>query len=173
MTVYNFVMPWFKPRTLLDKTFEIGIILKGLDGALEVVGGVLLLLVSPQTINNIALSLTRGELSEDPHDFIATHILNTAHGLTGQGLVFGALYLLSHGLVKIVLVVAVLKNKLWAYPAIIVFLLIFIFYQIYRVVLDHSIGLTALTIFDCVIVWLTWREYQMHKPRQNGQSQVL
>lgn len=168
MTVYNFGMPWFKPRTLLDKTFEIGIILKGLDGALEVIGGLLLLLVSPQTINNIALSLTRGELSEDPHDFIATHILNTAHGLTGSGLLFGSLYLLSHGIVKVVLVVAVLKNKLWAYPAIIVFLLIFIFYQIYRVVLDQSVGLTALTIFDCVIVWLTWREYQLHRPRQNG-----
>lgn len=165
-------MSWFKPRTLLDKTFEIGIILKGIDGALEVIGGLLLLLASPQTINNIALSLTRGELSEDPHDFIATHILNTAHGLTGPGLLFGALYLLSHGLVKVVLVLAVLKNKLWAYPAIIVFLLIFICYQIYRVALDHSLALVALTIFDSVIVWLTWREYQLRKLGQGGESQV-
>jgi uncharacterized membrane protein len=38
-------MPWFRPRYLLDQTFEVGIILKGLDGLLEVVGGLLLLVV--------------------------------------------------------------------------------------------------------------------------------
>jgi uncharacterized membrane protein len=32
-------MSWFRPRDLLDQTFEIGIILKGLDGVLEVIGG--------------------------------------------------------------------------------------------------------------------------------------
>jgi uncharacterized membrane protein len=156
-------MPWFKPKNLLDRVFEFGIIIKGIDGAFEFLGGLLLLLVSPETINNLAAAWTRGELSEDPHDFVASHLLKTAHGLTGSGLLFGALYLLSHGIVKIVLVVAVLKNKLWAYPAIIVFLLVFIVYQVYRIALDHSLGLTALTIFDCIIVWLTWREYQEQK----------
>jgi uncharacterized membrane protein len=156
-------MSWFKPKNLLDRVFEFGIIIKGFDGALELIGGLLLLFVSPATINSVAAALTRDELSEDPHDFIASHLLKTAHGLTGSGLLFGALYLLSHGIVKIVLVVAVLKNKLWAYPAIIVFLLIFIVYQIYRVALDHSLGLTALTIFDIFIVWLTWREYREQK----------
>lgn len=156
-------MPWFKPHSLLDRTFEVGIILKGLNGLLELIGGLLLLFVSPEVINQAALMLTRDELSENPHDYVATHILNTAHGLSGTGLLFGALYLLSHGIVKIVLVVAVLKNKLWAYPAIMVFLLIFIAYQIYRIVLDHSLAITALTIFDIFIVWLTWREYQEQK----------
>jgi uncharacterized membrane protein len=35
-------MPWLRPRDLLDQTFEVGIILKGLDGVLEVIGGLLL-----------------------------------------------------------------------------------------------------------------------------------
>jgi uncharacterized membrane protein len=156
-------MPWFKPKNLLDRTFEVGIILKGLNGLFELIGGLTLLLVSPQTINAVVAALTRDELSENPHDYIATHLLKTAHGLSGPGLLFGALYLLSHGLVKIVLVVAVLKNKLWAYPAIIIFLLIFIVYQIYRIALDHSLAITALTLFDSFIVWLTWREYQEQK----------
>jgi uncharacterized membrane protein len=33
-------MNWLKRGDLLDRTFAIGIILKGLDGVLEVVGGV-------------------------------------------------------------------------------------------------------------------------------------
>jgi uncharacterized membrane protein len=36
-------------------------------------------------------------------------------------------------------------------------------YQIYRIALDHSLSLTALTIFDIFIAWLTWREWQLQK----------
>src|SRR6266576_163432 len=129
-------MAWFKPANLLDRTFEIGIILKGLDGILETLGGLLLLFVSPDIINRLAITLTEGELSQDPHDFIANRILHTAHSLTGSSLLFGSLYLLSHGLTKIILVTALLKNKLWAYPWLIAFLLVFVVYQIYRIVLD-------------------------------------
>jgi len=57
-------MPWFRPRDLLDQTFEVGIILKGLDGLLEVIGGLLLLVVSPATIDRLVTSLTQHELSE-------------------------------------------------------------------------------------------------------------
>jgi uncharacterized membrane protein len=42
----------FKPKAdLLDRTFEVSIILKGLDGVLEIAGGLLLLLVTPATID--------------------------------------------------------------------------------------------------------------------------
>jgi ABC-type nickel/cobalt efflux system permease component RcnA len=62
--------------------------------------------------------------------------------------------------VKVVLVAALLKNQLWAYPWTIVFLGVFIVYQLYRLSLQPSVGLTALTIFDALIAWLTWREYR-------------
>jgi uncharacterized membrane protein len=82
-------MSWFRPRDLLDQAFEVGIILKGLDGVLEVAGGLLLLVVSPATIARVVTSLTQHELSEDPHDFLATHLLKTAHGLTGSAVFWG------------------------------------------------------------------------------------
>ena len=59
-------MSWFRPRDLLDQTFEVGIIVKGLDGVLEVIGGLLLLVVSPATIDRLVTSLTQHELSDDP-----------------------------------------------------------------------------------------------------------
>src|SRR4029453_12168667 len=129
-------MSWFKSRDLLDQTFEVGIILKGLDGVLEVIGGLLLLVVSPATIDRVVTGLTQHELSEDPHDFLATHLLRTAHGLTGSAVLFGAVYLLAHGVVKVVLVAALLKNQLWAYPWMIGFLGVFIIYQLYRLLLN-------------------------------------
>ena len=156
-------MSWFRPRDLLDQTFEVGIILKGLDGMLEVLGGLLLLVVSPATIDRVVTSLTQHELSEDPQDFLATHLLRTAHGLTGAAVLLGAVYLLVHGLVKVILVAALLKNQLWAYPWTIAFLGVFIVYQLYRLSLRPSVGLTALTIFDAVIAWLTYREYRKQR----------
>jgi uncharacterized membrane protein len=156
----------FRPKDRLDQAFEIAIILKGLDGLLEVIGGLLLLVVTPSTIDRIVVALTEHELSEDPHDFIATHLLNTAHGLTRSTFLFGSIYLLAHGGVKIVLVVALLRNKLWAYPWLIAFLVVFIVYQVYRIILVPSAGLAALTIFDLVVVWLTYREYQRQRHRR-------
>jgi uncharacterized membrane protein len=153
-------MSCFRPRDLLDQTFEVGIILKGLDGVLEVLGGLLLLVLSPATIDQVVTSLTQHELSEDPNDFLATHLLKTAHGLTGAAVLFGAVYLLAHGMVKVILVAALLNNQLWAYPWTIAFLGVFIVYQLYRLSLNPSVGLTALTIFDTFIAGLTYREYR-------------
>jgi uncharacterized membrane protein len=150
----------FKPKDRLDRLFEIGIIIKGLNGAAELLGGLLLLFASPGNIRHLALILTQGELSEDPHDVIAHYLLHTANGLTGGAVLFGAVYLLTHGAVKVVLVVALLMNKLWAYPCLIVVLLVFIGYQLYRIALNPTAGLVALTVFDAVIVALTWREYR-------------
>jgi uncharacterized membrane protein len=144
---------------LLDRAFLVGIVLKGLDGVLEVIGGVLLLVVTPATIDSLARALTQHELSEDPHDFLATHLLHYTGSLSGSAVRFGAVYLLLHGVVKIVLVTAVLKNYLWAYPLMILFLLAFIAYQLYRLTFAPSAGLVGLTIFDAVVTWLTWREY--------------
>lgn len=153
----------FQSGDPLDRAFEVGIILKGLDGVLEVIGGLLLLLLSPATINQVARTLTQHELSGDPHDFLATHILRYAGELTGGAVLFGAAYLLSHGVVKIFLVAALLRNQIWAYPWMIVFLVVFILYQVYRMTFAFSIGLLGLTIFDIAVVWLTYREYMKQR----------
>jgi uncharacterized membrane protein len=157
---------WFRPRGLLDRTFEVSIVLKGLDGALELVGGLLLLVVSPATINHVIARLTQHELSEDPQDVISNRLLHFGAGLTGSAVKFAAAYLLVHGIVKVVLVLALLRNKLWAYPWLILFLIIFIYYQLYRITLQPSAWLIALTIFDAFVVWLTWREWRKQQVRR-------
>jgi uncharacterized membrane protein len=151
---------WFRPRDLLDRSFEVGIILKGLDGLLETIGGILLLLVSPAQINHLAGKITQHELSEDPNDWIARHLLRYTHGLTGTAVTFAAIYLLAHGIVKVVLVAALLRNKMWAYPWLIAVLLAFIGYQLYRIALKPTTGLILLTLFDAAITALTWREWR-------------
>jgi uncharacterized membrane protein len=90
--------------------------LKGLDGVLELIGAILLLLVTPQQIGDLARFLTQHELAQDPNDAVANTVLHLTSNLSVSTSVFGRVYLLLHGLVKVVLVWAVLKDKLWAIP---------------------------------------------------------
>jgi len=148
----------------LDRTFKIGLVLKGADGVLQIIGGVLLLVLSPSSINRIAQSLTAHELSQDPYDRIAYYILHTTSTLNSGTTLFAVIYLLSHGVSKVILVAMVLKEKLAAYPWLIALLVGFIAYQLYVITLvKFSWGLSALTVFDVFLIWLTWREYQARK----------
>lgn len=144
--------------------FEISVLLKGANAVLELVGGALALLVPPEFIRDVAAYFTNEELGQDPHDFVATHILQLANVYaTGGHQLFAALYLLSHGAVKLVLVVALLKNKLWAYPAALVVFGLFILYQGYLFILEQSVGIALITIFDFIVMWFVWREYRVVK----------
>jgi uncharacterized membrane protein len=100
-------------------------------------------------------------LIEDPQDFVATHLLNMAQGFSVSTKNFYVFYLLSHGVVKLFLVAGLLKNKVWAYPASLVVLAVFIAYQIYRFTYTQSPGLVLLTIFDLLVMYLIWHEYQL------------
>src|SRR6185312_13862970 len=103
-----------------------------------------------------------------PKDLVATWLVRLAAGLSVSATLFGAAYLLLHGLVKVALVWAVLKDKLWAYPWMVAFLLVFIAYQGYQLAVAPTWGMAALTAFDMFIVWLTVHEYRAHKARRSA-----
>ena len=144
----------------LDRTFRVTVAVKGLDGLLETVVGTFLLFVSPTSINHLVTTLTSHELAQDPTDFFSRHLLNSASHLSRGATLYSAIYLLAHGTAKVVLVGLVLRNKLWAYPWMIALLLAFIAYQVYQLTSKFSIALILLSLFDALVVWLTWREYR-------------
>jgi uncharacterized membrane protein len=154
-------------ESALDRTFKISISLKGLDGVLEIIGGLVLLFVAPATLHSWARSLTAHELAQDPHDYVAIHLMHSASQLSRSTTLFGAAYLLSHGIAKVVLVVALLRNQLWAYPWLIALLAVFIIYQLYRLSQRFSIGLTLLTLFDAFVLTLTILEYRRRRKRSS------
>ncbi len=149
-----------KRRGLAHLIFEIGVLIKGVDGVAEVLGGVLLLLVSPESIGRTVAALTQHELSEDPRDFIASHLLHAANRVSPEVKVFAAVYLLAHGLIKVLLVWALLRSKRWAYPTAIAVFGAFGVYQMYRYVLSPSFSMSVLTVLDVFVIALTWNEYR-------------
>jgi uncharacterized membrane protein len=140
----------------IHEAFEIGIVIKGIGACAETILGILLLFTN---VTNLVQTLIQNELIEDPDNFFATHAQAFTH-VTPQAQLYGALYLLSHGIIKLLLVAGLLRKKMWAYPASLAVLSLFIFYQVIRYFHTHSIGLLVLTVFDLAVVWLVWREYR-------------
>ena len=150
-----------QPRNhLVHLLFDISVITKGIDGALEIIGGALLFFVSPDQLRHIARILTLHELTEDPHDIVANYILHTAQRLSPSVTTFGAVYLLWHGVVKVGLVTALLRRQRWAYPAAIVAFLLFLLYQLSRYAHTHSPELLVLSALDVLVIGLTCFEYR-------------
>ena len=145
----------------IRKIFAVSLILKGVNAFLEIVGGVSFLFTG--SLTSLLQFFIQGELIEDPKDVIANLIQHYLPYLSVHTQLFFASYLLSHGVIKIFLIVGLLRNKLWAYPSAIVVFSLFIIYQIYRFSITHSLFLVFLTIFDLMVIWITWHEYRIIK----------
>lgn len=152
-------MSWYKPASLLDKIFEGGIILKGASGLSEFLGGLALFFVSPDSIQSFLVLITQRELVEDSHDKLANIILHSADHLSTGSKSFIISYLWIHAFIKLVAVIGILRNKLWAYPFSLIALSVFVLYQLYNIYVHVSVGMIFLTVFDVFIIWLIWREY--------------
>jgi uncharacterized membrane protein len=157
-------------RSILHVGFEIAILLKGIHAVMEVVGGVLLWLVRPETLNRWIHLLTQNELAEDPKDLIANLLVRTGQHYSVNAQHFGVFYLLSHGLVKVVLVLLLWRRKLWAYPLAVAVLVLFIAYQVFRFTSTRSAFLIFLSAFDALMVWLTLSEYARLKGEDRAEE---
>ncbi len=126
-------------RSRIHAAFEIGVILKGLNGLLELIGGILLLAFPPSAIREFIVNLSPETKR------------------------LAAIYLLSHGVVKGVLVYGLLRAKLWAFPWAMGVFAAFGVYQIYRYIVEPSGWLIALTVLDVAVILLTLAEWRRVK----------
>ncbi|MGV8906399.1 MAG: DUF2127 domain-containing protein [Acetobacterium sp.] len=146
--------------------FEIGLILKGINGLLEIVGGLLLLFLNPNRMDKLIVFMTQNELSKDPNDMVANTLISLGHSFSISPDYFGIYYLMTHGLIKCILIILLWKRKLWAYPLTMIVLAIFITYQLYRYSMSPSVFLIALSVFDSIMIGLIFIEYRKIKKHQ-------
>src|SRR6202167_598119 len=152
-----------RDRSWLHESFEISIAMKVFDGLLEFLGGAIIFFMKPSQMNDLVRKICEHLLARAPHSAVALHVFNASQNMTDSSTKFAALYLLSHGLVKALLVICLWMNKLWAYPLTIAVFSAFVVYQVYRFTHTHSVALVILTLFDLLLIFLTWEEYQDQK----------
>ena len=145
----------------IHQIFVVSVALKGAHALIEIFGGLALYLISTATIVNFIDRWSYDELIDHHNDWIGTHLLKFSEHFSVAEHDFYAFYLLSHGLIKGVLVFFLLREKLWAYPASIAVFGLFIAYQLYRYSFTHDFGLILLSIFDLIVIALAVHEYRL------------
>jgi uncharacterized membrane protein len=144
----------------IDLFFKISLAIKAVSAFIEVAAGFAAIFITQHFILRTLALFTQDELIEDPKDGFANYVLHSVHHFTSGGKLFIVSYLLSHGLVKLLLVIGLYMKKLWAYPLSLAVLGLFIVYQVHRYSITHSIFLIVLTVFDVFVMWLIWKEYK-------------
>ena len=145
----------------IHQVFVASVLFKGAHALIEIVSGLALYLVSTATIITMLNRWSYGELAEDKHDWIANHLLEFSRHFSVAEHHFYAFYLLSHGIIKGILVIGLLREKLWAYPASFAVFSAFIAYQLYRYSYTHDFALILLSIFDLFVIYLAVHEYRL------------
>jgi uncharacterized membrane protein len=81
---------------------------------------------------------------------------------------FVALYLLSHGTIKLGLVIGLLKGRMWVYPVAIVVFGFFVLFETYLVVVKRSPLVALLLVLDIFLIVFIRREYKNLRSRRDG-----
>ena len=144
--------------------FDIGVILKAILTAIEIVFGILFYMLSTAQLNGMLLFFIGGEYNEQPRDFIWSYFIRAFQNLIGPAQYFWAFILVSHGIVKIAALVAIYYKKLWAYPLSAAIFGALAVYQIYSYFYIPSLLLIIVTIFDVVLIGLILHEWE-HRRR--------
>jgi len=141
------------------ETFIFAIVIKSFTGITETLSGLVLLFINPVILNAILNRLSRGEQLEDPKDFFLVYAQQYISHLTSGTQIFAGLYILSHGIINLFLVLGLIKEKTWAYLVGIGILFSFMMYQLFRIALHHSLFMEVITVFDVFFIVLIWHEY--------------
>lgn len=100
------------------------------------------------------------DLTDAPQDPVVQGTEILVHSLANTPGNFYYLYLVMHGLLKLLMVTLLARRVGWAYPASMALLAIFVAYQVYEFNLTHSLYLLLLCGFDTFMIVLVGREYR-------------
>ena len=145
--------------------FDVALIIKAINGGLEVFAALLVLLIPPATVQLVIDFVTGGELAQDSNDLVATTLATAAQSFAVHTHYLLALYLALHGLVKVLLVLGIFMKKKIAYPLFMIATTIFGTYEAYRGFILHETLLLVFAAFDIIVFVLAWHDYQKRYPR--------
>ncbi len=145
------------------RLFVASILLKGLFATIETLCGVALFFISMDMIQDAVTFLTQSAVVDSPNGATVAFMMDFMRHFSNGTRVFLGLYFLLHGAVKLAVVLGLLSRRLWAFPAGLTAMGLFVVYQLHRYSETHATALLAISALDLVIMWVILREYQVLK----------
>ncbi|HEY2032910.1 MAG TPA: DUF2127 domain-containing protein [Rhizomicrobium sp.] len=148
-----------RPKGLFHLGYNITVAIKGIDGAIETMLGLLIAVAGTQRLAEMILDFIVPELEQHP----ASRVLQAAHHgattLSHNSGHFVVTYLLIHGVLKAGIAYNLLLEKRWIFVPAFVVLTGFIAFMGVRLVEHWSAWLLALALFDVITLALVVNEY--------------
>jgi uncharacterized membrane protein len=146
---------------LLHEAYLGAILIKGFDGLLETLAGLVLAVTGTERLYEWVIKLTAPELTGH-HP--ALHAIRAGAAKLANGPHhFVMVYLLVHGLLKLGVAVALLKGHArWIFPVASLVLTGFIAYMSWRLSLRWSDWLLGAALFDLLTLGLVLNEWRVH-----------
>jgi uncharacterized membrane protein len=144
-----------------QRLFRLAMLVKGIDGAVELLGALTVLAVPGVVVHRLVTEVLARDLLGPADGSLAHRLTAAADTFTSGGRTFAAVYLSLHGVIKLVLVVALLRHVRTAYPVAVVILAGFVGYELIRAVRTGSLLLPVLAAIDVAVIVLVVREYRM------------
>ena len=143
---------------VVHEVFLVSVIIKGLISVAEVLAGLFVLIIPPQSLIAGTLLI----LNYLPNAYLQSKLMTEVSHFTSGTAMFVALYLLSRGLIKVGLVWGLLTGKLIAYPLSLFVLACLVAYQTYQILTPPlSLIILGVTIFDLFVMYFVYREWQI------------
>ena len=149
-------------RQAVHWLFDAAVIVKAVNGVMEVAGG-LILMLKPGWVGPAVASWAVELMLHHSANRIGDAVAAWGYGLQAGTERFASFYLMAHGIAKLFIAWGLIREKLWAFPAALAVFGLLIGYQVYRFAHTHSITLALLVAVDVAVCYLIWREWGYRK----------
>lgn len=155
-----------KKGTLAHRAYLAAILIKGFDGALETIAGLVTAFAGSWQLYILAINLTAPELDLHPDNAAMHWVRDGAERLfintPGGFLVF---YLLVHGILKLAICIELLREKRWIFPVATVIFAGFVLYMGYHLTQRWSAWVLSFALFDLLTLALVVIEWRSRRGR--------
>jgi uncharacterized membrane protein len=150
--------------------FDAAVVIKAIDGVLEIAGGYFLVF-KPGWIGPVVAEWAYRLLLDHPASRIGAALAAWGDGLSADTERFASFYLIGHGIAKVFIAWGLIREKIWAFPVALAVFGALIAYQVHRLLQTHSGTLAVLIAVDIGVCYIIWREWGFRKqsaPERQG-----
>ena len=147
------------------RAYVAAILIKGFDGAIEALAGLIIVITGPERLYEWVIRLTAPELTGGHHHRALHAIQRGAERLAEGPHAFVIFYLLVHGLLKLGIVIALFKGGgRLLFPIASLILAGFVIYMSWRLTIRWSDWLLGFALFDLLTLALVLNEWRNRRP---------
>ena len=161
-----------KPNSIAHLAYLVTIAIKGIDGAIETILGLVIWVSGAARFHTFLLQYTAPELVEAPSGSFTQLLRSGAAQLMDSSVGFVVLYLLAHGVLKVVLALVLLTGGgRWVYPVATLILTGFIGFMSWHLAEQWSNWVLTFVLFDLFTLLLVlneWRNEKTHHLRHRA-----